>query len=41
MDNLKLVGRTSELFINDLSTKEKDLSKIIGESSFLVIGGAG
>jgi FlaA1/EpsC-like NDP-sugar epimerase len=41
MDTLKLIGRTSELFIKDISTKEQDLSKIISESSFLVIGGAG
>ena len=41
MDTLKLIGRTSELFTKDISTKEQDLSKIISESSFLVIGGAG
>ena len=41
MDTLKLIGRTSELFIKDISTLEQDLSTIISESSFLVIGGAG
>jgi len=41
MDNLNLIGRTSELFTKDISTKEQDLFKIISESSFLVIGGAG
>ena len=41
MDTLKLIGRTAELFIEDISTREQDLSKIISESSFLVLGGAG
>jgi FlaA1/EpsC-like NDP-sugar epimerase len=41
MDVLKLIGRDTELFIKDISNKEKELAKIVGESSFLVIGGAG
>jgi UDP-N-acetylglucosamine 4,6-dehydratase len=38
---LKLIGREKELFTNDISTHEHQLSKIISSSSFLVIGGAG
>jgi FlaA1/EpsC-like NDP-sugar epimerase len=41
MNILKLIGRDTELFIKDISNKEKELSKIVSESSFLVIGGAG
>ena len=38
---LKLVGRTAPLFENDITSREKELSEIIGSSKFLVIGGAG
>ncbi|WP_187647912.1 UDP-N-acetylglucosamine 4,6-dehydratase [Nitrosophilus labii] len=38
---LKLLGRNSELFEEDIKKHEKELSKIINNSSFLVIGGAG
>lgn len=41
MDILKLIGRETEIFTKDISDKEQLLTKIIGNSSFLVIGGAG
>jgi FlaA1/EpsC-like NDP-sugar epimerase len=41
MNILKLIGRDTEIFTKDISNKEQELSKIVGESSFLVIGGAG
>jgi FlaA1/EpsC-like NDP-sugar epimerase len=41
MNILKLIGRETELFTKDISTKEIELSKTISKSSFLVIGGAG
>jgi len=36
-----LIGRTAELFHEDLSDHEKILKSIVSESRFLVIGGAG
>ncbi len=41
MNILKLIGREKELFSQDITTHEKELSKTIQKSSFLVIGGAG
>lgn len=41
MNILKLIDRDTEIFTNDISNKEQELSKIISESTFLVIGGAG
>jgi len=41
MNMLKLIGRESELFEDDIRTHEKELSEIVSGSSFLVIGGAG
>lgn len=41
MNLLQLIGRTSELFIEDVRNREDELSMIITKSSFLVIGGAG
>ena len=41
MNILKLIGRDSEIFENDIKTYENELQNIIQESSFLVIGGAG
>ena len=41
MNTLNLIGRNSEIFTKDISTKEQDLSRIVSISSFLVIGGAG
>ncbi len=40
-DILKLIGRDKELFEEDIKKHEKELKDIIGNSSFLVIGGAG
>jgi FlaA1/EpsC-like NDP-sugar epimerase len=41
MNILKLIGRDKEIFVKDISTKERELSKIVSRSTFLVIGGAG
>lgn len=41
MDILKLIGRTKELFSDDINNHEDELRGIISQSSFLVIGGAG
>ena len=41
MNILELIGRSSEIFTKDILEKEKELSRIISVSSFLVIGGAG
>lgn len=41
MSILNLIGRTQELFSNDITGHEKALSRIISSSKFLVIGGAG
>jgi FlaA1/EpsC-like NDP-sugar epimerase len=41
MNILKLIGRDEEIFEKDISTYERELSTIVGCSSFLVIGGAG
>ena len=41
MNMLSLIGRDSELFEDDIKTHEKELSKKVSSSSFLVIGGAG
>lgn len=41
MDILKLIGRDSLLFDNDIQKYENQLLEIIGKSSFLVIGGSG
>jgi FlaA1/EpsC-like NDP-sugar epimerase len=38
---LDLLGRSDELFIEDISTHELELQSIIKKSSFLVLGGAG
>jgi len=38
---LTLIGRTKELFLEDISRYENELKKIISKSNFLVIGGAG
>jgi FlaA1/EpsC-like NDP-sugar epimerase len=38
---LKLVGRTQPLFEKDIADREKELTDIIENSRFLVIGGAG
>lgn len=41
MNILKLIGREEEIFENDISTYNIELSKTVNSSSFLVIGGAG
>lgn len=38
---LRLIGRKNELFTEDISDHEKELSKVVESSRFLVIGGAG
>lgn len=41
MNILNLIGRDSEIFGNDILNNESELFKIVSNSSFLVIGGAG
>ena len=41
MDILSLIGRKKELFVDDIKANEKELSKIVSSSKFLVVGGAG
>ena len=41
MDILKLIGRSNELFDSDINTNTNELSSIVSNSKFLVIGGAG
>lgn len=41
IDILSLIGRKRNLFIDDISSSEAKLSRIVEKSSFLVLGGAG
>ncbi len=41
MNILRLIGRNKQLFTEDISKYEMELSKIVQSSRFLVIGGAG
>lgn len=41
MNILKLIGRTQELFKEDINKHEERLQQIVSSSKFLVIGGAG
>jgi len=41
MNILKLIGRSKEIFEDDIRIYEDELLNIVGKSSFLVIGGAG
>lgn len=41
MNVLNLIGRTNELFTNDIDTYANKLKEIVSNSRFLVIGGAG
>lgn len=41
MNILKLIGRDFEIFTKDLQENKQKLKKIVNQSSFLVIGGAG
>ncbi len=38
---LNLIGRTSDLFKDDIDNHNDELSSIVSSSTFLVIGGAG
>ncbi|RBQ26051.1 MULTISPECIES: UDP-N-acetylglucosamine 4,6-dehydratase [Arcobacteraceae] len=38
---LNLIGRTKELFVDDIKNREEELKKIVSNSTFLVLGGAG
>ena len=38
---LSIIGRTERLFTSDISNNETDLKKIVSNSKFLVLGGAG
>ncbi|MEN9907226.1 MAG: hypothetical protein RLZZ540_367 [Bacteroidota bacterium] len=41
MNILNFIGRSKELFLNDIMQYELELKKVIHKSSFLIIGGAG
>lgn len=41
MNVLKLIGRQKELFVQDISKHEKELTEKVSSARFLVIGGAG
>ena len=41
MDILKIIGRKSYLFDEDIDNNQNQINSIISESSFLIIGGAG
>lgn len=41
MDILKIIGRQQALFINDISSFEKEIGSLVHNSRFLVLGGAG
>jgi FlaA1/EpsC-like NDP-sugar epimerase len=41
MKTISLIGRNKELFENDISKHDKQLSKVVNNSTFLVLGGAG
>lgn len=41
MNTISLIGRSKELFSEDIAKHEKELSEIVHASRFLVIGGAG
>ena len=41
MNILQLIGRNKGLFTEDIAKHEKELSKTVSSSRFLVIGGAG
>jgi FlaA1/EpsC-like NDP-sugar epimerase len=41
MNILNLIGRSKELFYNDINKHEVELRQVVSESRFLVIGGAG
>jgi FlaA1/EpsC-like NDP-sugar epimerase len=41
MDILQLIGRTAQLFDDDISSRRRELGELVSNSHFLVIGGAG
>ena len=41
MKIISLIGRNKELFENDISKHHKQLLKVVSNSTFLVLGGAG
>ncbi|MBP9848377.1 MAG: UDP-N-acetylglucosamine 4,6-dehydratase [Flavobacterium sp.] len=41
MNTLQLIGRTEQLFTQDINSNKNKLSEIVSSSTFLVIGGAG
>jgi len=41
MKTISLIGRNKEQFENDISKHDKQLSKVVNNSTFLVLGGAG
>ena len=41
MNYLSLIGRDSVLFASDMMRKQKELSNLVHQARFLVIGGAG
>ena len=41
MEILKLIGREKELFEKDIANQKEELKRVVGDSKFLVIGGAG
>ena len=41
MDILKLIGREKELFLDDIQKYKNELTKIVCDTKFLVLGGAG
>lgn len=41
MNYLNLIGRTNELFTNDVNQLEAEISELVSNSNFLVLGGAG
>lgn len=41
MDILKLIGREKELFVQDITKREQELTSKVSSARFLVIGGAG
>ena len=41
MKVLDMIGRSNELFVNDVLINSKKLNEIINVSTFLILGGAG
>jgi len=41
MDILKIIGRTNELFTEDILNHELEIQQMVGSSRFLIVGGAG